>query len=176
MLHFVQINHILYVLYVFMLTYIQGMLSTLNTVIVSTFNSTIMSDGILQNPDHFKLCSGEGNINLHETMKYKNKHQLLGIKKKNIQAFLENNIQKGNSEIKQWLLWSHVKQLGASSISFTHYSHIITVNPLLTQACIHLLYVCTKAWNYTQTQTFLQHSCTGSLLSCAKRKMIPYRY
>lgn len=132
MLHFVQINHILYVLYVFMLTYIQGMLSTLNTVIVSTFNSTIMSDGILQNFSHFKLCSGEGNINLHETMKYKNKHQLLGIKKKNIQAFLENNIQKGNSEIKQWLLWSHVKQLEhLRSVSLTihtelqsiHYSH-----------------------------------------------------
>lgn len=87
MLHFVQINHILYVLYVFMLTYIQGMLSTLNTVIVSTFNSTIMSDGILQNFSHFKLCSGEGNINLHETMKYKNKHQLLGIKKKIFKHF-----------------------------------------------------------------------------------------
>lgn len=46
-------------------------------------------------PITLNSVSGEGNINLHETMKYKNKHQLLGIEKKNIQAFLENNVQKG---------------------------------------------------------------------------------
>lgn len=85
MLDFVQINHILYVFYVFMLTYIQGMLLTLNTGIVSTVNSTVRE--FLQNPNHFKLCSVEGNINLHETMKYKNKHQLLGIEKKIFKHF-----------------------------------------------------------------------------------------
>lgn len=41
MLDFVQINHILHVFYVFMLTYIQGMLLTLSTGIVSTVNSTV---------------------------------------------------------------------------------------------------------------------------------------
>lgn len=40
--------------------------------------------------------STEGKVNLNETMKYKNKHWLLGIKRKKIiiQAFLENNAHK----------------------------------------------------------------------------------
>lgn len=41
--------------------------------------------------------STEGESNLNKTMKYKNKHRLLGIKRKKIliiQAFLENNAHK----------------------------------------------------------------------------------
>lgn len=56
--------------------------------------------------------------------------------------------------IKQWLLWSHDKQLEhLLSVSSTVHTQLQSV----TQACIHLPNVCTKALNYTQTQTF----CNG---------------
>lgn len=130
-----------------------------------------MSVSLLFNPSQVKFW--EGNINLHETMKYKNKRRLLGIKKKNIQAFLENNVQKG---IVGFGYFGHVlhKREHLPSVfffPFNIFTQKMRVNPVLTRACIHLLYVCTKASCNIHTQTDIwQTDCIGSLLSCAERK------
>lgn len=58
------------------------MLQTLNTVIISILNKSIIMVECFYRILIFRFCSGEGPIYLHETMKYKNKHQLLGIKRK----------------------------------------------------------------------------------------------
>ena len=75
-----------------------------------------------------------------------------------------------NREIKQWLLWSHVKQLEhLGSVSFTiptqNYSQSIIHTGMHTLEHVRLNFIL-----HTNTDT-LQQSCTGSMLYCAKRKL-----
>lgn len=102
-----------------------------------------------------------GDINLHETMKYKNKHRLLGIEKKNIQAFLENNAQKGTVRFKRWLLWSH----GASWIRFIHHIQA-ELQSVRTQGSVHAHWTRALQLHFTHTNTdILQLSCNTELVN-----------
>lgn len=87
---------------------------------------------------------------------------------KNIQAFLENNVQKGivrfgyfGHMLHNWSIFhqfhSTYSRIKSKSIHYSH-GHAYTYC-----TCALKLHV-----KYTHKQTFRKHSCMGSLLSCAE--------
>lgn len=94
----------------------------------------------------------------------------LALRKKNIQAFLENNVQKGTVELNNGYFghmlndWSIPDQFH-SPYPTQHYSQSIIHTGMHTLT-VHLSFV-------LHTNTHISHcSCTGSLVGCAEREWI----